>query len=56
MLTAQKQNLPSSKKNGNQRFVSYLGSKFYNLIPIEIRNTTNRKEFNRHRNAFMSWE
>ena len=30
-------NIPSFRKNVNHRFVNYLGIKFYNLLPLEIR-------------------
>lgn len=38
--------IPSSNKNINQRFVTYLAPKFYNLLPIEIRQTNNSRNFN----------
>lgn len=39
--------LPVSRKNINQRFVTYLGPKFYNLLPRNIRFEKNVKQFSK---------
>ena len=37
--------VPSSRKNINQRFTNYLAPKCYNLLPVAIRLTKNKKKF-----------
>lgn len=37
--------VPPSKRNINQRFVTYLAPKYFNLIPKKIRDIKNRKKF-----------
>lgn len=53
MLTNQMLNIPPSKKSINQRFVSYLGPKLFNMIPHDVRNIPNRKKFNLLLKAYL---
>lgn len=38
--------IPVNYKNVNKRFINYLAPKFYNLLPLNIRNINNIKKFN----------
>lgn len=44
--TLNKLQVPISHKNINQRFIGYLGPKFYNLLPGHIKEVKNLKKFN----------
>lgn len=37
--------IPQSKSTMNLRFLNYLGPKFFNLLPLELRNATSLKKF-----------
>lgn len=39
--------IPASNRNINLRFVNYLAPKFYNLLPLDIKETINNKRFNK---------
>ena len=41
--------IPNSRRDINQRFITYLGLKFYNCIPLDIRNI---KKCNKVKNYF----
>lgn len=45
--------IPMSYRDINQRFLSYLGPKFYNLLPISIRKIKNRKKFKNKCRAYV---
>ena len=44
--TGQNLRIPISHRSINQRFVSYLGPKFFNLLPLKIRNIDKTRKFN----------
>lgn len=44
--TRQMLNIPQSRRDINQRFLSYLAPRLYNRIPLEIRNASNVRLFN----------
>lgn len=45
--------IPHSTRNKNQRFLNYLGPKLYNLIPLEIKQSKNLKNFIHRSNQFI---
>lgn len=45
--TEQHIQIPSSKKNISQRFITYLGPKFYNLLPKNIRLVKTAQRFSK---------
>ena len=45
--------IPMSYKDINQRFLTYLGPKFYNLLPVSIRQIKNYKKFNKKCRAYI---